>query len=54
MELQVPNFSKGIVKKEVNVCTKCLESINEAYIRYKREQELEKGRIHGHETFMST
>ena len=49
VELQIPNFSKGIVKKEVNVCVKCLESINEAYIRHKREQLDEQGRIHGHE-----
>jgi ribosomal protein S27AE len=24
VELQIPDFSKGIVKKEVNVCSKCL------------------------------
>jgi len=38
VKLQVPDFSEGIVKREVNVCTKCLESINETYIRFKREQ----------------
>ena len=38
VELQVPDFSKGIVKKDVPVCSKCLESINEAYIKFKREQ----------------
>jgi len=52
VELKVPDFSKGIVKREVNVCVVCLEEVNEAYIRYKREQILhedEHGRIHGHE-----
>lgn len=38
VEIQIPNFSKGIVKRDVNVCTNCLESINETYIRFKREQ----------------
>lgn len=53
MELQVPAFSKGIVKKEANVCTVCLDEINEAYIRFKREhieQAHEEGHIHGHES----
>lgn len=52
VELQVPDFSKGIVKKEANVCTICLKGINEAYIKFKREQieqAHEEGRIHGHE-----
>jgi F420H2 dehydrogenase subunit O len=49
VELQVPNFSKGIVKKEVNVCTKCLGSVNEAYIRFKREQIGRSSCEHGHE-----
>ncbi len=52
VELKVPDFSKGIVKREVNLCTICLEEVNEAYIRFKREQILhedEQGRIHGHE-----
>jgi F420H2 dehydrogenase subunit O len=49
VEPQVPDFSKGIVKKEANLCTKCLEEINEAYIRFKRAQIDEEGRIHGHE-----
>ncbi len=38
VKLQVPDFSEGIIKREVDVCTKCLESINETYIRFKREQ----------------
>jgi hypothetical protein len=52
VELQIPSFSKGVVKKQANVCTICLESVNEAYIRFKREQleeAHEEGRIHGHE-----
>lgn len=52
VELQVPDFSKGIVKKDASICSKCLESINEAYIKFKREQleeAHEEGRIHGHE-----
>jgi hypothetical protein len=49
VELKVPDFSKGIVKKEVNVCPRCLEEANEAYIRYKKAQTDEEGRIHGHE-----
>ncbi|HWQ48223.1 MAG TPA: F420H2 dehydrogenase subunit FpoO [Methanosarcina sp.] len=38
VEIQIPNFSKGIVKRDVNVCTNCLESINKTYIMFKREQ----------------
>jgi hypothetical protein len=52
VELQVPDFSKGTVKREVNLCMKCLDSIDKAYIRYKREQieqDHEQGRIHEHE-----
>jgi hypothetical protein len=37
VELQIPSFSTGIVKKDVPVCTKCLEAVNEVYIRYKKE-----------------
>nr|WP_292381534.1 F420H2 dehydrogenase subunit FpoO [Methanosarcina sp. UBA289] len=53
VELQVPAFSKGIVKKEANVCPVCLDEINEAYIRFKREhieQSHEEGHIHGHKS----
>ena len=38
VELQIPSFSKGIVKKDVPVCSKCLEAVDEAYVRYKREE----------------
>ncbi|AKB32212.1 hypothetical protein MSSIH_1522 [Methanosarcina siciliae HI350] len=38
MELQVPDFSKGIVKKDVDLCYRCLKGVDEAYIRHKREQ----------------
>ena len=53
MELQIPSFSKGIVKKEVNVCSKCLEAVNEAYIRFKREEIDEMDAYTGTSTFMS-
>ena len=52
VELQIPDFSKGTVKKEVNLCMRCLESIDKAYIKFKKEQieqSHEYGRIHGHE-----
>jgi F420H2 dehydrogenase subunit O len=49
VELQVPDFSEGIVKREVNVCTNCLESINETYIRFEREQIKRSACEHGHE-----
>jgi len=49
VELQVPSFSKGIVKRDVTVCTNCLEFINEAYIRHKREKLDEDGCIYEHE-----
>ena len=52
VELQVPDFSKGVVKKEVYVCNRCLKAVDEAYIGHKREQieqEHAQGRIHGHE-----
>ncbi|MGB9929992.1 MAG: F420H2 dehydrogenase subunit FpoO [Methanosarcina sp.] len=52
VELQIPNFSKGVVRKDAPVCSACLEAVNEAYIRYKKEQIMEdheQGRIHGHE-----
>ncbi|AAM32175.1 F420H2 dehydrogenase subunit FpoO [Methanosarcina mazei] len=52
VELQIPDFSKGIVRKDVDVCYRCLKLVDEAYIRYKREQieqDHEQGRIHGHE-----
>ena len=35
--------------KDKNVCSKCLEAVDEAYLRYKREEIDEEGRIHGHE-----
>ncbi|AKB20016.1 MULTISPECIES: F420H2 dehydrogenase subunit FpoO [unclassified Methanosarcina] len=38
MELQIPDFSKGIVKKDVYVCNRCLKAADEAYIRHKKEQ----------------
>jgi hypothetical protein len=46
VELQIPSFSKGVVTMNAPVCSKCLESINEAYIRHKREQLDEQGHIH--------
>jgi len=53
VEIQIPDFSKGFVIKKVNVCTNCLDSINETYIRFKREQivgsAFEHGHEHGHE-----
>lgn len=49
VEVQIPDFSKEIVKAEKNVCTRCLEAVNEAYLRYQREGVDEEGRIHGHE-----
>ncbi|RXA19488.1 dehydrogenase [Methanosarcina sp. MSH10X1] len=49
VEIQIPDFSKGIVKKDVNVCTNCLESINETYIRFKREQIERSACEYGHE-----
>lgn len=49
VEIQIPDFSKGIVKREANVCTKCLESINETYIRFKREQIERSACGQGHE-----
>ncbi|AKB28439.1 F420H2 dehydrogenase subunit FpoO [Methanosarcina siciliae T4/M] len=33
VELQVPDFSKGIVKKDVDLCYRCLKEVDEAYIR---------------------
>ncbi len=38
VKLQVPDFSKGVVKKDVYVCKKCLKAVDEASIRYKKEQ----------------
>jgi hypothetical protein len=38
VELQVPDFSKGVVKKEVNICNRCLKAVDEAYLGHKREQ----------------
>ena len=49
VELQVPDFSKGTVKKEVNVCYRCLKSVDGAYIKYKREQIERSACEHGHE-----
>jgi F420H2 dehydrogenase subunit FpoO. len=49
VEIQIPDFSKGVVKRQVNVCTNCLEAINEAYIKHKREKLDEDGRVYGHE-----
>jgi hypothetical protein len=46
VEVQIPDFTKEIVIKEKNVCTRCLEAINEAYLRYQREGVDEEGRIH--------
>lgn len=48
MEVQTPDFSKGVIIKKVNVCTNCLESINEAYVRFKREQIGSSVCEHGH------
>ncbi|AKB36026.1 F420H2 dehydrogenase subunit FpoO [Methanosarcina siciliae C2J] len=36
-ELEFPDFSKGIVKKDVNLCYRCLKGVDEAYIRHKKE-----------------
>jgi len=47
VELQVPDFSKGVVKREVNVCPKCLKAVDEAYIRHKREELGGHGHEHG-------
>ncbi|HEY3362134.1 MAG TPA: F420H2 dehydrogenase subunit FpoO [Methanosarcina sp.] len=49
VKLQIPDFSKGIIEKDVNVCTNCLESINETYIRFKKEQIERPACGHGHE-----
>lgn len=49
VEVQIPDFSKVVIKKEKNVCTRCLEAIDEAYFRHQREGVDEEGRIHGHE-----
>jgi F420H2 dehydrogenase subunit O len=48
-EVQIPDFSKEIVKTEKNVCTNCLQAIDEAYLRHQKEGVDEEGRIHGHE-----
>jgi hypothetical protein len=48
VELQVPDFSKGTVKREVNLCMKCLESIDKAYVKFKREQIECSACGHGH------
>lgn len=48
VEIQIPDFSKGVVKRKVNVCTNCLDSINETYIRFKREQIESSVCEHGH------
>ncbi|MDR7666548.1 F420H2 dehydrogenase subunit FpoO [Methanosarcina sp. Z-7115] len=49
VELQIPSFSKGIVKKDAPVCSNCLKAVDETYVRYKRKQINENECIHGHE-----
>lgn len=49
VKVQIPNFSKGVVMKEKNVCSKCLEAVNEVYLRYQKEEIDEEGCIRGHE-----
>jgi F420H2 dehydrogenase subunit O len=44
-----PISQKGVIIKEKNVCSKCLEAVNEAYLRHQREEIDEEGWIHGHE-----
>ncbi|MCC4766721.1 dehydrogenase [Methanosarcina sp. DH1] len=48
VEIQIPDFSKGVIKRKVNVCTKCLDSLNETYIRFKGEQIEGSACEHGH------
>ncbi|HPS90447.1 MAG TPA: F420H2 dehydrogenase subunit FpoO, partial [Methanosarcina vacuolata] len=48
VEIQIPDFSTGVIKRKVNVCTKCLDSINETYIRFKGEQIEGSACEHGH------
>lgn len=38
VELQVPDFSKGTVKKNVMLCETCLKASGEAFVKFKREQ----------------
>ena len=46
----LPNlFCYSYLMKEKNVCSKCLEAVNEAYLRYQKGEIDEEGRIHGHE-----
>jgi len=49
VEVQIPDFSKGVVIKDKNLCSNCLGAVDEAYFRYQREEIDEEGRIHGHE-----
>jgi len=51
VKVQIPDFSKGVIINEKNVCSKCLEAVNEAYLGYQREEiEIdEEGHMHGHE-----
>jgi F420H2 dehydrogenase subunit O len=45
VEVQIPYFSNGIVKKDRNVCTNYPEAIHKAYLRYRREGVDEEGRM---------
>jgi hypothetical protein len=49
VKVQISDFSKGVVKKDKNVCSKCLEAVDEAYLRHEREGVDEERWIHEHE-----
>lgn len=49
VKIEIPDFSKEVVRKDVDLCYRCLKSVDEAYIRYKKTKIDEEGRIHGHE-----
>ncbi|MDD4330800.1 MAG: F420H2 dehydrogenase subunit FpoO [Methanosarcinaceae archaeon] len=38
VELQIPNFRKGIVKENEMLCEKCLVSAGQAFAKFKREE----------------
>jgi hypothetical protein len=49
VEVQIPDYSKGVIIKDKNLCSKCLEAVDEVYLRHIDKKTDEKGFIHGHE-----
>ncbi len=48
VEIQIPDFSQGVVKKDKTLCSRCLKAVDESYIKYKREEIGGHGHEHEH------